>query len=150
LKEDIVKTCGDVMTPDPVCCLATDTVDKAAKIMKMEDVGSVPVTDREETKRLIGIVTDRDLAIHIVAEGLDPRNTRVEQVMTREPIRCKVDENLEEALDAMKDYQIRRIPVVDESGRILGIIAQADVATRVKDSEEVAEVVEEISESSGS
>lgn len=144
-----MKTCGDVMTPDPVCCLSVDTVDKAAKIMKMEDVGSVPVIDQERTRILIGIVTDRDLAIHVVAEGLDPRSTRIEEVMTRDPVRCKVDEDVEEALDAMKDYQIRRIPVVDEQNRIVGIISQADVATRLKDSDETAEVVEEISESAG-
>lgn len=144
-----MKTCRDVMTPDPVCCLGTDTVDKAAKIMKMEDVGSVPVIDQERTRTLIGIVTDRDLAIHVVAEGLDPRTIRVEDVMTRDPVRCKLDEDVEEALDAMKDYQIRRIPVVDEQNRIVGIISQADVATRLKDSDETAEVVEEISESAG-
>lgn len=144
-----MKTCSDVMTPDPVCCLSADTVDKAAKIMKMEDVGSVPVIDQERTRILIGIVTDRDLAIHVVAEGLDPRSTRIEEVMTRDPVRCKVDEDVDEALDAMKDYQIRRIPVVDEQNRIVGIISQADVATRLKDSDETAEVVEEISESAG-
>lgn len=117
--------------------------------MKMEDVGSVPVIDQERTRILIGIVTDRDLAIHVVAEGLDPRSTRIEEVMTRDPVRCKVDEDVDEALDAMKDYQIRRIPVVDEQNRIVGIISQADVATRLKDSDETAEVVEEISESAG-
>jgi CBS domain-containing protein len=144
-----MKSCGDVMTPDPVCCLGMDTVDKAARIMKMEDVGSVPVIDQERTRTLIGIVTDRDLAIHVVAQGLDPRSVTIAQVMTRDPIRCKVAENVEEALDAMKDYQIRRIPVVDEQNRIVGIISQADVATRLKDSDETAEVVEEISESAG-
>lgn len=144
-----MKRCDDVMTLNPVCCLATDTVDKAAKIMKMEDVGSVPVIDQERTRILIGIVTDRDLAIHVVAEGLDPRSTRIEEVMTRDPVRCNVDEDVEEALDAMKDYQIRRIPVVDEENRIVGIISQADVATRLKDADETAEVVEEISESAG-
>jgi CBS domain-containing protein len=144
-----MKKCRDVMTPDPVCCVPTDTVEKAAQLMKAENIGPIPVVENERSRKLIGIVTDRDLAIHVVAEGRDPKRTKVEEVMTRDPIRCSVDDDVEEALDKMKDYQVRRIPVVDEQNRVVGIIAQADVATRLKDSDETAEVVEEISESDG-
>jgi CBS domain-containing protein len=138
-------TCRDVMTPDPVCCLANDTVDKAAQVMKNEDVGSVPVVESQESGRLIGIVTDRDLALKVVASGRDSRSTKIQDVMTRNPIACHADDDLQMALDAMAEYQVRRIPVVDRDNVIVGIIAQADVATRTENPRETAQVVEEIS-----
>jgi CBS domain-containing protein len=138
-------TCRDVMTPDPVCCLASETVDKAAQVMKNEDVGSVPVVESQESRRLIGIVTDRDLALKVVASGRDSRSTKIQDVMTRNPIACRADDDLQMALDAMAEYQVRRIPVVDKDNVIVGIIAQADVATRTENPRETAQVVEEIS-----
>jgi CBS domain-containing protein len=140
--------CSDVLTQDPVCCLPDDTVEQAARLMKKEDVGPIPVIENRQTKKLLGIVTDRDMAVKVVAEGRDNKKTKVEEIMTRNPVTCHPSDDLQVALDAMAQHQIRRVPVVDDQGRITGIIAQADVATRTDDPEKTADVVEEISRSS--
>ena len=141
-----MKKCSDVMTQDPVCCLPTDTVSKAAQLMKDEDVGSIPVVEDEETMKLIGIVTDRDLALQVVAPQRDPSSTQVEDVMTYDVITCRAGDDVQKAVDAMAQHQLRRMPVIDSDHRIVGIISQADVATRVEKSEEIAEMVKEISQ----
>jgi len=142
-----MKKCNEVMTKDPVCCMPSDTVVSAAKLMKSKDIGSIPVIENEQTKKLIGIVTDRDLTLKIVAEGLDANSTKVDAVMTRRVVTCLAEDDLQKALDAMAEHQLRRIPVVDNDNRILGIIAQADVATRVDQPGKTAEMVKEISQS---
>jgi CBS domain-containing protein len=91
-------------------------------------------------------VTDRDLALKVVAQGYDPQTMTVEDVMTAGVVTCYVDDNLQMALDAMAEYQLRRIPIVDYDNRILGIIAQADIATQINQPEKTAEVVKEISQ----
>jgi CBS domain-containing protein len=137
--------CEELMTQNPKCCAPTDTAVRVARMMKIEDVGSLPVCSSGESRRLIGIVTDRDLCMEIVAEGRDPNRTTIEICMTRDPITCRTDEDLETALDRMEANQIRRIPVVDRFGMLAGIISQADIATRARSPERTAEVVEEIS-----
>ena len=126
-----MKKCSEVMTKSPVCCLPNDMVVNVAELMNSGNIGSIPVIENEQTKKLIGIVTDRDLALKIVAKGLDAKSTKVEAVMTRKMITCRADDDLLKALDAMAEHQLRRIPVVDAEHKIVGIIAQADVATRV-------------------
>jgi CBS domain-containing protein len=142
-----MKKCSEVMTENPSCCLPSDEASRVASLMKSENVGSIPVIESEQTRKLIGIVTDRDLAMQIVADGRD-KSTKVSDVMTTNVVTCLVDEDVQNALDAMADYRLRRIPVVDVDGRIVGIISQADVATRVDQPEETAEVVKEISQPS--
>ena len=137
--------CKENMTKDPVCCLPDDEVQKAAKLMKDEDVGVIPIIEDEDTKTLLGIVTDRDLALRVVAEGRDIGGTRIKDVMTTGAVSCRPDDDLQKALDAMEENQVRRIPVVDHNQTIVGIIAQADVATRLSEPKKTAEVVEEIS-----
>ena len=139
------KTCSDLMTRNPICCVPKDMVHVVAQSMKAQDVGAMPVIDSHEGKKLIGIVTDRDLALKVVAEGRDSRKTTVEDVMSRKMVVCKTDDDWQLALDAMAKHQLRRIPVVDDQGRIAGIIAQADVATRIEEPGATAKVVEEIS-----
>jgi CBS domain-containing protein len=133
------------MTPDPVCAVTHETVEEVARSMKSEDVGAIPVVDSHKTKSLVGVVTDRDLAMKVIAEGRDIRSTRVEDVMSRDPVTVRPDDDLDEALRLMADHQVRRIPVVDDQRRILGILAQADVAVRAADPRKTGEVVEEIS-----
>jgi CBS domain-containing protein len=133
-----MKKCNEVMTKNPVCCLPNDMVVKAAKLMKSENIGSVPVIENEQTKKLVGIVTDRDLALKIVAAGLDAKSTKV--------VTCLAGDDLQKALDAMAEHQLRRIPVVDNDNKVVGIIAQADVATRGNQPEKTAEMVKEISQ----
>lgn len=141
-----MKKCDEVMTKDPFCCLPNDSVEKVAVMMKKEDIGSIPVIETEHTRKLIGIVTDRDLALKIIAGGLDAKSTEVNAVMTHNVVTCFADDDLQKALDAMAEHQLRRIPVVDKDHGIVGIIAQADVATRVDQPEKTAEMVKEISQ----
>ncbi|HET7010308.1 MAG TPA: CBS domain-containing protein [Anaerolineales bacterium] len=142
-----MKQCSELMTKDPVCCLPDSSAADAARLMKRENIGPIPVIENERTRKLVGIVTDRDLALKIVAEGRDPTSTKVEAVMTREVVTCRAEDDLQKALNAMSEHQLRRIPVVDNDNRILGIISQADVATRVDQSEKTAAVVKGISQS---
>jgi CBS domain-containing protein len=141
-----MKKCSEVMTKDPVCCLPNDSVAKAAELMKNENIGSIPVIESQQTQKLVGIVTDRDLALKIVSQGRDAKTTNVEAVMTRKVVTCVADDDLQKALDVMAGHQLRRIPVVDNDNKIVGIIAQADVATRVDQPEKTAEMVKEISQ----
>jgi CBS domain-containing protein len=145
-KENLMKKCSDIMTEDLVYCLPNDPVSKVAQLMKKEDIGPVLIVDNERDKTLVGIVTDRDLALKVVGEGRDPQNTRVEEVMTRKLITCRADDDVESAMNAMAQYQLRRIPVVRDNMKLVGIISQADVATRVDEPEKTAEVVREISQ----
>ena len=115
--------------------------------MKSKDIGPIPIIENEQTKKLVGIVTDRDLALKIVADGRDPKSTKAEEVMTRKVVTCRAEDDLQNALDAMSGHKLRRIPVVDINRRIVGIIAQADVATRVDQPEKTAAMVRGISQS---
>jgi CBS domain-containing protein len=133
------------MTVNPKCCEPGDSAVRAAQIMKDEDVGPVPVVNNQNEKRIVGIVTDRDLAIEVVATGRDPNSTRIEEIMTRRPVTCHRDDDAHDAMDAMSRNQVRRIPVVDDHEHLVGIIAQADLA-RMMDEEDVGEVVEDISQ----
>lgn len=139
-----MSTCREIMTPAPECSLASDTAAKAALLMKTKNVGPIPVVDDHSNKRLLGIVTDRDLTIKIVAERRSA-GTKVEAIMTQDPVTRGPEEDLEKALALMAEHQVRRIPIVDEQGQLLGIISQADVALRSKSPQKTAEVVEEIS-----
>ena len=136
------------MTPDPSCCLPGDPVAIAAQIMKREDVGPVLVVSDHAARRLVGIVTDRDLVIKVLAEGRNPHEARVDQAMSPNPVTCGADESVDLARRKMAAHQVRRIPVVDGQDRLLGIIAQADLARNL-DEDDVGEMVEEISQPFG-
>ena len=142
-----MKKCNEVMTKKVVCCLPDDMVTKVAQLMQSENIGSIPVIENEQTQKLVGIVTDRDLVIKIIAKGQDAKSVKVEAVMTRQVVTCHAEDDLQKALDAMAKHQLRRIPIVDNNNKIVGIIAQADVATRVNQPEKTAEMVKEISQS---
>ena len=140
-----MKKCDEVMTKYPVCCLPLDSVAKAAELMKSRNIGSIPVIENEQTQKLVGIVTDRDLALTIVAEGRDAKSTNVDAVMTYKVVSCRADDDLQKALDSMAKQKLRRIPIVDHDNKIVGIITQADVATRIDQPEKTAKMVKEIS-----
>ena len=137
--------CREVMTADPVCCEPGDSITQAAMLMKSEDVGSLPVVDSRSDRKLVGIVTDRDLVVNVVAGG-SIEGATVRDAMTANPECCREDEDVSRAVELMADRQVRRMPVVDEKGRLCGIIAQADVATRMKRDATTGELVEAISE----
>lgn len=138
--------CSEVMTRDPVSSVPGDSVARVAQIMKQQDVGSVPVVESNESRRLVGIVTDRDLVVKVLAEGRGPEAATVEDAMTPNPASCRENEDVDRAVKLMADRQVRRMPIVDGEGRLVGIIAQADVATRVNRDHKTGELVEAISE----
>jgi CBS domain-containing protein len=132
----------ELMTVKPRTVKAGDSVVEAAKLMRGEDAGLAPIVDGD---RLVGVVTDRDIAIRVVAEGRDPQSTKVEEVASQNVVTIDPQQELDEALRLMAQHQLRRLPVVEEDGKLVGIVAQADVA-RHADAERTGEVVEEISE----
>jgi CBS domain-containing protein len=120
-----------------------------AELMKTEDVGSVPVVDSQASKRLVGIVTDRDLVIKVLAGGRSVERSTVSDAMTSNPASCREEDDVTEAMRVMGERQVRRMPVVDREGRLTGIIAQADVATRMGRDSDTGQMVESISEPGG-
>ncbi len=138
--------CSEVMTPEPVCCEPADSIQFVAQTMKQENVGSVPVVDSRTSRKLVGIVTDRDLVVKVLAGGGPIEGVPVRDAMTGSPVTCREDDDVGKALKLMADRQVRRMPVVDANGRLSGIIAQADVATRVNRDRTTGELVEAISE----
>ncbi len=132
----------DAMTEDPRSIGASASVVEAARLMREEHIGSLPITDDEQ---LVGMITDRDITTRVVAEAADLELTSVGDVYSRDPISVDADKDLEEALQLMARHQVRRLPVV-EQGRLVGIVAQADVALREK--EKTGELVEAISKPS--
>lgn len=131
-----------IMTTNPSTIEPKQSVVEAARIMKQEDAGVVPVT---ENGRLTGMVTDRDIAIRVVAEGKDPQSTAVREVASTDLVTIDPQQDLDEALRLMAKHQVRRLPVVEEDGKLVGIVAQADVARHAAPVR-TGEVVEEISE----
>jgi CBS domain-containing protein len=131
----------EVMT-SKVCSIDSDKpVAYAAKMMRDEDVGLAPIVEGD---RLVGTLTDRDIAIRIVAEGKDPEATKVRDVASTDLVTIDPQQDLDEALRLMAQHQVRRIPVVEEDGRLVGVVAQADVA-READERQTGDVVEQIS-----
>jgi CBS domain-containing protein len=131
----------DTMTSNPRTIETSTPVAEAARLMSSEDVGSLPIVEGE---RLVGMVTDRDITIRVVAEGKDPQSTTVGDVASRDVVSVDPQQNLDEAVRLMAEHQVRRLPVVEEDGRLVGIVAQADVATAGKDAK-TGQLVEEIS-----
>ena len=136
----------DVMTRDPRCVTPGASAREAAQIMRDEGVGIVPGVEGD---RLVGLVTDRDLAVRLVADGRDG-NTTVRDVMSSEQIAtCRPEEDLDRAMETMAREQVRRIPIVDERGMLVGIVAQADVVRKARDDRKAEETVERISQPGG-
>jgi CBS domain-containing protein len=134
----------EAMTRQPVCCLSQDTAKAVARLLRDEDIGSMPVISDTSSRRLVGIITDRDLVCRIVSEGLDPSTTVIEAFMTRDPVACRPEQSLDSCEKLMQVHQIRRIPVVDREGRCIGILSQADMA-RFAQAERVQKTITEIS-----
>lgn len=137
-------TCAEVMTPSPTACQPQHTAIEAAELMRREDCGLVPVIS--ENGKLIGVLTDRDIVIKVVAEGRDPRNTAVSEVMSTDLVTCLPQETIETAMEQMATRQVRRIPIVERDGALVGIVAQADIATRLGKDNATGQVVQAISE----
>jgi CBS domain-containing protein len=133
-----------VMTPDPKRVTTQDSVQEAAWIMRDLDCGSVPVVD--EADRVVGILTDRDIVLRVVCEGFRGEDVKAEDVMSSNVSTAKREEPVERALRIMKQQQVRRVPIVDSDGRLVGIVAVADLAQQMEVPRELGETVERISE----
>ena len=129
------------MTPGVRAVAPTDSVMEAARTIKEQDVGSLPVV---EDGRVVGIVTDRDIVVRAVAEGVDPRTATVGDVASGDLVTVEPDEDLDDALKLMAQHRVRRLPVV-ENGRLVGVVAQADVALEAND-KDAGEMLAEISQ----
>ena len=133
----------EVMTDSPRCVTPETPVSEAAQLMESEDIGSLPILDGGQ---LAGVVTDRDIVIRAIAKGKDPRGMPVREIASRELVTVYAEDDLSNALKMMATQQVRRLPVVDEDNRLVGILSQADLALEVKE-KAVGEMVEEISKS---
>ena len=131
----------DLMTKNPRSVESGSTVMEAARLMRDEDAGLIPVVEGE---KLVGTVTDRDIAIRVVAEGKSPESITVGEIASRELVTIGPQQDLDEALRLMARHQIRRLPVVEEDGRLVGIVAQADIARNASDAK-TGDLVEDIS-----
>jgi len=120
----------EVMSSNPICCMPGDTAEKVAKTLREHDIGSIPMVVDQQTRKLIGIITDRDLCCGIVAGGLDPKRTPIEKFVSTNPVSCRDGENLDHCERAMQEHKVRRIPVVDGEGAVIGIVAQADLVLK--------------------
>ena len=137
----------EIMSPNPQCCTPADTLQNAARMMADFDCGSLPVVENADTKELVGVLTDRDIAVRGVAKGKTP-DSKVNDVMTPAPACCSPDDDVDEVERIMVDRQVRRVPIVDSARRVVGMIAQADLArdNRAASDGEVGRIVEKISE----
>lgn len=139
----------DIMTRNPATVTPDSSVRRAAEIMSREEVGIVPVVAGEGDNRLVGVITDRDIVVRCVAEGRDG-SCRVRDAMSAEDIAtCTVDDEVDNLMLTMRTEKVRRIPIVDERGSLVGIVAQADVVLKTPDSDRVGQTMEGISEPGG-
>jgi CBS domain-containing protein len=135
------------MTRDPACCVLSDTAQTVAQILCDRNVGSMPVVADQQSRTLVGMITDRDLCCSVIAQGLDPKTTPIERFISLPPLACRDGENVETCERLMQEHQVRRIPVIDAEDRIIGIVSQADLALHDKP-ERVSKTVAEISKTS--
>jgi CBS domain-containing protein len=118
---------SEIMTSDPVCCASGETAETAAVLMRELSVGVLPVVEDDKSYKLVGMVTDRDLCISVVARGRDSRLVRLDECMSKIVVSCRPDQDVEEAMALMEKNQIRRLPVVDAEQRIQGIVSITDI-----------------------
>jgi CBS domain-containing protein len=134
----------EVMSMNAVCCVPGDTAQAVARIMGEQNIGSVPVVIDQQSRELVGVITDRDLCCSVIAAGLDPKTTPIQKFVSLDPVTCRDGENLDKCERAMQQHQVRRIPIVDGNNRVIGIVSQADLALKDKP-EKVSKTVAEIS-----
>ena len=137
----------EIMSKTPAVVTPDTSVQEAARMMQTEDVGVLPVVDAQGSRRLVGLITDRDIAIRVVAEGR--ASATVRDAMTSNPKSAKPDDNVKDVMELMGKEQVRRVPIVDDSGAIVGIVAQADIVLE-GDDKRAERTIEQISQPGGS
>jgi CBS domain-containing protein len=141
------KNARNIMTDSPAVCTQDTTAREAAQMMEQNDCGSLPVVESRDSMKLIGMVTDRDLALRVLGRGLNP-DTKVREAMTRNVSSVKLDDDLDAVERVMSGQQVRRVPVVDDRDRVVGIVAQADLARELESvgRKDFSRVIEKISQ----
>ena len=134
----------DVMTADPACVRESDGIVEAARIMKSEDAGVVPIIDND--RKLVGIITDRDIVVRLVADGRNPLDCKVNEAMTKHIRSVSEDASIDEVMSVMRGANVRRVPVCDRNDHIVGIVSMADLAVEGNEKGKVGDVVQDISE----
>ena len=137
----------EIMSRDPACCVLSDSTQTVAKILCDRNIGSMPVLADQQSRKLVGMITDRDLCCSVIAQGLDPKTTQIEKLISFPPMSCRDGENIETCERLMQEHQVRRVPIVDAEDRVIGIVSQADLALHDK-AERVSKTVAEISKTS--
>jgi CBS domain-containing protein len=137
-------TAKDLMTPDPACCLGDTPIVDAARMMAQRDCGQIPIVEGK-TRKVVGVVTDRDIVCRTVAKGQNPIDMRVDSVMSSPAITVSETSVAEDVSRVMEQHRIRRVPVVNQNGELSGMVSQADIA-RHRSSREAGELVKEVSE----
>lgn len=138
-------TVKDVMTANPRTVTEKDTVQEVARLMRDHDTGVIPVV-AEKGKKVVGVITDRDIVTRLVADGKDAKTSKVSEAMTRKVHSVRESDPLNKVFQLMSDQQIRRVTVVNESSELVGIISLADVANETEKDSQLAKTVENISE----
>lgn len=138
----------DIMTTDPACVTPETPISEAALMMKNQNVGMLPVVETEGSDKLVGVITDRDITIRHVAEGHGSSDDPVREAMTSNVTTCKAGDDIQDVMKTMANEQVRRIPIVDDRGALVGVVSQADIALEAKDTA-TGSTVEKISEPYG-
>ncbi len=142
---------AELMTPDPITVERGTTISDVARELREHDIGIVPIVESRGDRRLLGVITDRDVAVRCVAAGHEPHQCAVDQHMTRDVHAVHAGDDVATVMDVMKSAQVRRVPVLDAKDRVIGIIAQADLARAAKrrsdpTPKEMVDVLEKISQ----
>ena len=137
---------SEIMTANPRTVTPDTQLPEVARLMQSEDVGIVPVVDGAGSRQLLGVVTDRDIALRVVGEGRDPNSVRVSDVMSTNLRTAKESDSVDDVMSLMGEQQVRRIPIVDERGALVGIVAQADVVLQASSDKKAERTVEQISQ----
>lgn len=140
---------NEIMTAEPVCVTPDTPIQEAARLMKDQNVGMLPVVQAEGSKQLIGVITDRDIALRHVAEGHTSTDCPVSEAMTEHVTTANPNSDVDDVMEIMGKEQVRRIPIVDERGELVGVVAQADVVLHAKDDKKAERTIEEISQPYG-
>ena len=134
-----------LMTPNPACCTPETSVEDVARLMVQHDCGEIPVVEGGGAGALVGVITDRDIVVRLIAEGRDVRQATVSACMSQPALSLRPDAQVSDAMEMMQAHQVRRLPIVDERGAVCGIVAQADLA-RWASSEQTGDLVRDVSE----
>lgn len=136
---------NDIMTENPSCCTPDTALQEVARMMEENDCGCIPVVENEDTRKPVGVVTDRDIATRVVAQGKNPLEVTAGKCMSSPAVTVTPETSVDDCCRVMEENQVRRVPVVDASGGCCGMVAQADVATKAG-KQETSEVVREVSQ----